>query len=201
MTTPTMNLLPRTVRAVGRALLAATLLASISPSFAADAGTPSAADTVSPLVEQAQPVTSPPAALKKTREKSDHEKRVELMGISLGFVAVVMGIGIAFFAVWCDYRKRQNLIKACHEERMAALEKGFELPPYPRELGAKPDAPESETPSSGLEAGLIWLGVGIGALVFSWKIGGIPLGVGVAYLVYYLIEGRKRAAGAGRPKV
>ena len=86
---------------------------------------------------------------------------------------------------------------------MAALEKGLELPPFPPNLVNDPEVPEPSVPSepgNSLKTGLIILGIGFGtAFVFSWKYSAIVIGIGAAYLVYYVIEGRKREAGKNGP--
>lgn len=154
-----------------------------------------AADTLDPV-----PPPPPSAMRGKTREKNPHEQKMESMGVTIALVSVVMGIGIAFFAIGCDFLKRRHLINVCHQERLAALEKGLELPPYPREFMSGADAGEPSGPSTGLKSGLVWLAIGIGIAWFLSSgrrgglhpsIGAIPIGIGAAYLIYYVIEGRK----------
>ena len=146
--------------------------------------------------------TAAPQSTKTSPKKSDHERRMELVGISLGCVTSVTGLGIAFFAIWVDYRKRRELIANCHQERMAALEKGLDLPPFPTELWRSDTAPKSS--GTGLKTGLMWFATGIGLWLFLSpknigffhpSVGAIPGAIGVAYLVYYLLEGRKRSPG------
>lgn len=189
MTTTTLNSLFRPFRLAVSTLAAVALLAFAMASRAADGtAVPATADQ---LIEKLKPSTNSPKSTGQPREKTDHEKRMELIGISIGAVAAPLGIGIAILAVWCDYRKRQNLIQACHVERMAALEKGLELPPYPREPFSDSDSSEPNTPSTGLRPGLILFGLGAGAWFFLGNLALILVGLGVAYLVYYAIEGRK----------
>lgn len=189
MTTTTLNPLSRPFRLAVSTLAAAVLLAFVLASRAADGtAVPATADQ---LIEQLKPSTNAAKGAGQPREKTDHEKRIELIGISIGAVAAPMGIGIGILALWFDYKKRQNLIQACHEERMAALEKGLELPPYPREPFSDSGSDENDTPSTGLRPGLILLGLGIGAWFFLGNLALILVGLGVAYLVYYAVEGRK----------
>jgi hypothetical protein len=97
-----------------------------------------------------------------------------------------------------NYRKRRRLMELYHAERMAAIERGMELPPIPIEvLGAPPSR-------STLLPGLVWLFVGL-ALLVSLREGGeffpgfggglvwglVPTGIGIAYLIHYFVEGRK----------
>lgn len=189
MTTTTLNPFLRPFRFAISTLTTAAFLAFTVASFAADGiAVPATADQ---LVEQIKPSTNSTKGTGQPREKTDHEKRRELIGISIGAVAVPLGLGIAILAVWSDYKKRQNLIQACHQERMAALDKGLELPPYPRELFADSDSAEQRAPSTGLRPGLILLGLGVGTWFCFGKLAFILVGFGAAYLLYYAIEGRK----------
>ena len=62
------------------------------------------------------------------------------------------------------------------------------------------ESPECSSPGTGLKPALVWLGIGIGTLFFSWKFATIPIGIGLAYLLYYAIEGRKASIGERRTK-
>lgn len=139
-------------------------------------------------------------------EKEKDPLIIKVLGLCIGLAATVLGIGIALLAIWTEYKKRQELINACHRERMAALEKGLEPSAYPVELWQSDDDPKLP-PGSGLKAGLVLLGVGAGLWLFlpsgGWgpfqrSVGAIPGAIGVAYLLYYLFEGRRRAAEAER---
>ena len=198
MTQTILNPFFRRIRLVLRTLLAAVLLVSAWLCHAAD-GT-ALPETAAQLVDQLQPSTNSPSGSSRPLKQTEHQKRMELIGISIGAVVAPMGLGLAILAVWGDYKKRQNLIKACHEERMAALEKGLELPPYPSEPFTSSDSSESDGPSTGLKPGLVWLGIGIGAVFFLGKLAAIPIGIGVAYLLYYAIEGRKASIRERRTK-
>lgn len=127
----------------------------------------------------------------------------EILGVMIPIIAIVLGLSIPIIAIIVDYRKRRRLIETHHAERMAAIERGMEPPPLPAELLG---TVRKRTPSSSLLPGLIWLFVGIGLLLGLGRLIGddvsrlglIPAGVGVAYLLYYAIEGRKiERAGNG----
>ena len=169
-------------------LPAVVLLATLSPSFAADALT-NATETIS---SQAQAGVGTNA---------------NTMFWAMVMAAVVFGTGIPLLAIWCEFKKRQRMIEACHQERMSALEKGIELPPFPSDPFRQSDeSSDCSGGGTGLKPGLVWLGIGIGTLffswnLFSWKFATIPLGIGVAFLLYYAIEGRKRASGNGIPRI
>jgi len=105
-------------------------------------------------------------------------------------VAVSFGALIVWIVVW--YRRRVHEADCRHKERMAAIEKGLELPP-------EPPPPPAQTPprSRYLLRGLIWLGVGL-AITFGGQdwlrepMGGsgwIAVAVGAAYLIFYFVEG------------
>jgi hypothetical protein len=97
-----------------------------------------------------------------------------------------------------NYRKRLRLMELHHAERMAAIERGMEIPPLPIDLidGRSPVRRRRRT---SLLAGLVWFFVGLAVLIGVRAIdhgipiisGLIPLAVGLAYLIYYFAEGRK----------
>jgi hypothetical protein len=114
-------------------------------------------------------------------------------------VSIVFTIGgsVAAVLVWMslNYRKRRRLIELHHTERMAAIERGMDVPPLPMELIAG----SSRRRRSSLLPGLVWFFIGL-AIVggqamgndddMPWMLGFIPLGIGLAYLIYYFVEGR-----------
>jgi len=153
------------------------------------------------------------------------------------FVITMMVLSAAAIIIWSLVLryKRQQLR---HQERMAAIEKGAELPAEPAEK-----APAPWSPRAYLLRGLVWLFTGIGLSVFlfgiSLSVGGrqttledrlfqaqnlrhqgatedevkqllnskepvrkdfpqgmaliglIPIGVGLAYIIYYRGEGKR----------
>jgi hypothetical protein len=86
-----------------------------------------------------------------------------------------------------------------HAERMAAIERGMEIPPLPIELIDGRSVPKRRR--TALLPGLVWFFIGL-ALVIGTVAGStsddeiplfaglIPLGIGLAYLIYYFVEGR-----------
>jgi Domain of unknown function (DUF6249) len=117
-------------------------------------------------------------------------------------VAIVFTFGIpgAVLTVWItlNYHKRRRLMELNHAERMAAIERGMDLPPLPLEL--IDGGSTKKRRRTALLPGLIWFFIGfaflVGALVDSEEdipvfLGLIPLGIGLAYLIYYFVEGRK----------
>lgn len=117
-----------------------------------------------------------------------------------GLLAVVFGLAIIGMAWYFSNRRREM----AHRERMLALEKGLQPPAEPNHAG--PFARGQLRPSDCLLRGLIWFFVGLGLfgflVVFSADLDAkfrsftgflavIPFTVGLAYLAFYVIEGRK----------
>ncbi len=114
-------------------------------------------------------------------------------------VAIVMGCSIPIVVMLLDYKKKRSIYELHHRERLAAIDKGMEVPPLPPELFNGGGKPRFRTSGHYLLRGLIWSAVGGGILLSLGRVTGeeeswfglIPLLVGVAYLLYYAIEGRR----------
>ena len=133
-----------------------------------------------------------------------------LVELSIPLLAVTLGCAIPIIAILIDYFKGRRVFELYHQERMAAIEKGRELPPLPEELfnsifnggRRKPRSPRRR--SSRLLGGLIWTMSGLGATVAIYANQGadkaayglIPIGVGLSHLIYYFVEGKKMALEA-----
>jgi hypothetical protein len=125
----------------------------------------------------------------------------DILALFIPITAIVMSLAIPIVFAILDYRKRKDIVEAHHKERLAAIERGMELPPLPDTFyqSFKP-----ARRSSYLLPGLIWLFVGIGLFLALGAVAGedvrlfglIPVGVGVAFLIYYVVEGRKVTASA-----
>ena len=123
------------------------------------------------------------------------EEIIPIFGILFGIGGPAVVI-IVWFSL--NYHKRRKLMELHHAECMAAIERGMEIPPLPIELIDGRSTPKRR--STALLPGLVWFFIGlafvVGALagndedipVFA---GLIPLGIGLAYLIYYFVEGRK----------
>jgi hypothetical protein len=83
-----------------------------------------------------------------------------------------------------------------HKERMAAIEKGMEVPPLPAEFFR--DNRRVRVPSDYLRRGLVLLLVGIAITIalfdstrrnYLWGL--LPTAMGIANLLYYWFESRK----------
>ena len=123
------------------------------------------------------------------------------LSLLIPIIAIIMGIGIGMLAIYLGYRKRKELFTCYHLERMAAIEKGIDCPPWPDRLLADEDTAPSASPRQHLLKGLVWLFIGLGATVAVYAtfdlrralFGLIPAGIGLAHLIYYFVEGRREA--------
>lgn len=130
-----------------------------------------------------------------------------LIPMLIPFVAIVMGIGIGMLGLLLDYRKKREIYALHHKERLAAIEKGIEVPPLPPEFfeGNRKGSRRND-PASALRSGLVWLFVGVAVTValytthsgdVIWTWGLVPAAVGLAKLVFYKLAGP--APGATPP--
>jgi hypothetical protein len=113
---------------------------------------------------------------------------------------ILFGIGgpAVIIIVWftLNYYKRRKLMELHHAERMAAIERGMEIPPLPIELIDGRSTPKRRR--TALLPGLVWFFIGLAVVVGALAddgdipvfVGLIPLGIGLAYLIYYFVEGR-----------
>ncbi|HEU4603133.1 MAG TPA: DUF6249 domain-containing protein [Steroidobacteraceae bacterium] len=119
---------------------------------------------------------------------------------AIPIVGIVFGVGfplaVSIVTLVLRHKTRRQLIERYHAERMAAIEHGMELPPWSPELLESQSKPRR--PRTSLLPGLVWFFIGI-ALLFVLRVaadegrylGLIPAAVGLAYLVYYFVEGRE----------
>jgi len=129
------------------------------------------------------------------------------MSLLIPIIVIVMGIGIGMLAIYLGYRKRKEMFALYHQERMAAIEKGIELPPLPEDFFHENGKSSRGSPHGTLLGGLVMVFIGLTlylALHFTvtrTDTGGdaalfalIPAGIGAACLIYYFSVGRKLAA-------
>ena len=129
---------------------------------------------------------------------------IPVLGLMIPIIAIIMGIGIGMLAIYLGYCKRKQVFALYHQERMAAIEKGVECPPWPDRLLADEAASSSPSPRRHLLKGLVWLFIGLAASVAVYAtfdlshalFGLIPIGIGLAHLIYYAVEGRREAEAA-----
>jgi peptidoglycan/LPS O-acetylase OafA/YrhL len=127
---------------------------------------------------------------------------VPLVSLLIPIVAIVMGVGIGMLTIYLNYRKRKEMFALYHQERMAAIDKGIELPPLPDAFFTDDGKPyRQRSPRRHLLTGMILLFIGI-ILFTAFYIDEqlhtalltlIPAGIGLAYLIFYFAVGRKEA--------
>lgn len=125
----------------------------------------------------------------------------QVVAVFIPIVAIIMGIGIAMLGMWLDYRKKREIFQLYHSERMAAIEKGIDVPSLPSEFfGDYRRRPR--TPTDYLRRGLMWLLVGSAVAValfetdnknLSWSWGLVPVAVGIANVLFYAFTRRSQA--------
>ena len=119
-------------------------------------------------------------------------------GLWISLAAIVLGCAIPIVAIALDFIKRKRFMELAHQQRMAAIEKGIDLPPL--SMALLEEGRGYRRRSSSLLRGLVWLFMGLGIMVALYArdeefrkavYGAIPAGVGLAYLIYYFAEGKK----------
>lgn len=117
---------------------------------------------------------------------------VEVLGIMIPIIGIILGVTIAIVSIVTSHRQKVQRADQRHKERLAAIEKGLDLPFDAAE-------PENGKKGGSLRSGLIGLFVGI-VLYFAINevagsdvalFGLIPAAVGIANLLAYFLEGRK----------
>jgi hypothetical protein len=119
------------------------------------------------------------------------------MAMLIGLAFVVGSFAVIIIIVLVTVRSRRAKAEMLHRERMLALEKGVPIPP---------DYLESPRRKRPYVAGLIWAGIGLGAVVWgivegesdanAWGL--IPFFVGIALLIGdWLSSRREQRAGSG----
>ena len=127
----------------------------------------------------------------------------DIFAIMIPLSAIILGISAGIVGIVSRHRQLLQRADLRHKERLIAMEKGLELPPEVMDDSAR--RPRF------LLRGLIWTFVGVAAyFALSGVAGdeestlaGIPFAVGLAYLIYYFVQGRKEdeqaAAAKGPP--
>ena len=131
-----------------------------------------------------------------------NEVSTELFGMFIGLVSSTLALSIPIIYIVMRFRRTQKAMELVHAQRMAAIERGMELPPASLDFGLEP-AGRSKARTA-LLPGLMWSFVGLaisGASLITDGdgppifIGLILLGIGLAYLIYYAVEDRKTLPG------
>ena len=121
------------------------------------------------------------------------------LSFALPIILTSLGIGVAVLAITLSYLKRKHIFTLYHQERMAALEKGVDLPPLPEALLTEDG--RARNPRRLLLRGLVWLFIGLGIIIAVYNMsntrlalfGLIPAGIGLANLIYYAVAGKGEA--------
>jgi hypothetical protein len=116
------------------------------------------------------------------------------IAVFIPIVAIVMGVGIGMLAIYFDYRKKQDMFALHHKERMAAIEKGMDVPPLPPEFFQDGRRSRPRTHGDFLRRGLVLLFVGAAVCIAlynaqrdAWLWGLVPAAVGIAQLLYFYL--------------
>ena len=121
---------------------------------------------------------------------------VEILALLIPIIGIVFGVGIAVVAIVVAHREKLKRAEHRHRERMTALERGIELPPDPDFDAARPR-------TGSLKSGVMGILIGI-VLYFALDriadedialFGLIPAAVGLANLISYLVEMRRKPNG------
>ena len=109
----------------------------------------------------------------------------------VSFVAVLLVF--AGFQQWLRYQRRLLI----HRERLAAIEKGVDLPPVDDEIKRR----AFNTQRTLLFGGLLWMSLGAGALSgdisslignpISFQVGVALVGIGLSHLIVYAVSRRR----------
>jgi len=120
----------------------------------------------------------------------------DLVALLIPIFGIVFGVGVAIVAIIAGHREKLKRAEHRHRERIAALEKGIDLPPEPE--------PEAGKRTGSLKSGLAGIFLG-GVLYFALRevtdgevaiFGLVPAAIGLANLISYFVEARQRANGA-----
>ena len=119
----------------------------------------------------------------------------DAVAVFIPITAIFMSLLIPIVYAIVDYRRRRDVIEAHHRERMAAIERGTDIPPLPDSFYNP--LRRSRGPRY-LLTGMIWFFIGVALFIALGAVAGdevryfglITAGVGLAFLLYYAIEGR-----------
>jgi len=125
-----------------------------------------------------------------------------VLPLTIPIIAITMGIGIGIVAIILDFRKKQALYEMHHKERLAAIERGMEVPPLPAQFFD--NLPRGGWKRSSLRSGLVltFAGVAIGAaLLINGNPGGaawalVPIAIGLARLLHHRLDPRADGQGS-----
>jgi hypothetical protein len=116
-----------------------------------------------------------------------------LLSLFIPILGIIMGVLIAIAVIFAAHRQKMQRNDMRHKERMAALEKGLEIPPEPVESDNGSKVSTLRTGLTGLLVGMV-LYFALGAVAGSEValFGLIPAAIGLANLIFYFVEARKK---------
>ncbi len=127
----------------------------------------------------------------------------DVIGMFVPILAILGGVCFAIIRVLAIHRQRLQRAEFRHKERLAAIDKGLEMPPDP------PEQEPAAAVGNGaryLRQGLVLVLVGAVLTVSMTQLGGVPYlfglvpaAVGAGYLLYYFIHRRHEAERAAGP--
>ena len=133
----------------------------------------------------------------------------EIGGDMIAIAAIVMGIGFAMFSLYLHSRRKREFLQMHHAERMAAIEKGIELPPVPPQFFQDTPVGLGGYAFCRRRSGVGTLLVGVAIMVALWEQGGngywwglVVIAVGVGRIIdgtFAARYDRPRAADSSGP--
>jgi Domain of unknown function (DUF6249) len=128
----------------------------------------------------------------------------ETLALTIPICAVVLALTSGMLKLWLDFRRKREAFQLHHAERMAAIEKGIDVPPLPAEFFQEQRS--KRVPADNLKSGLTSLFIGIAVVIAlrsmndaaatnAWW-GLVPVGYGLALIIYYFaVRGAPNDAG------
>jgi Domain of unknown function (DUF6249) len=131
------------------------------------------------------------------------ESNADEVAVVIPVIAILMGVGFAMLNIWLDHRKKREIYQLYHSERMAAIEKGIEVPPLPAEFFQTVRHRGEPAPTRHRRIGLILTFLGIALTAALWTVrlqygwGFLPLSIGLGYLLSSFLEAREQRPPSG----
>jgi hypothetical protein len=122
----------------------------------------------------------------------------QIVGVFIPIVAIVLGVSVAIVSIVTAHRQRMQRADFRHRERLAAIDKGLELPPDPPDFDTNGALRRPRFLLRGLV--LVFVGITLTLALLQlpeavpYLFGMIPTAVGVGYVLYYVIEGRRESS-------
>jgi hypothetical protein len=127
-----------------------------------------------------------------------------VIGVFIPIVVLLVTFGIV--SVCVENARKREVFRLHHAERMAAIEKGIELPPLPERFVQPASTLFEPAPARDRRTGLVLLMLGLSMMLAMWETqesgfwwGLVPAGVGVAFLLSAVLESVSRPKGGTDP--